>query len=490
MPRRRIPGPIIPKPHQPEFPGSEELVRPRNAPSDVSPYLTQPAKNWLPGDNIGLGLSPQDEARGWDTRDQKGRLPESVIPPHMSPGQFGPHHFALEDTVSSWEDGGPTRRVSAIHANTRSPTSLEMEEPWRLEHPRLPGFDDNTGRLEPWQQTREEFAADPRSWHHAAKNPEMADSSLVRRGLDLPNEERAQGLHLGTMQAALDRRTQVVPERPSNSVTREVVKDPVLGHLSDFDSVAHEEASPEHSSPVFSYRLRFNPSGGITDQGQAWNSTHFNRLYKNEAEDPGSTSIVVPNRESLISHHEAINEALRAGKRVPDHVLAEYGVKPWDTLTPASQRAYREVGVAPVPTPVQLPTSATHSPAYMRGLRTQSSTGEKTVWAEEEKKRDPKYLAEHADEPPMSRVNPSVMPRDPVDISGFLSNQRRFVRGGNQQTRLPSYLQGNLFHEAALQARAKGTMQGYDEQDEWRSHIHPLEIGYQRALDHHQGRGE
>lgn len=481
MSRRRIPGPVPPKPHVPEFPGSEELVRPRNEPMDVSPYLTQPHKTWFPDELF--EPSAGDKTRGWGERFQAIPSPESVIPSHMSPGQFGPHHFRVTDKVYHDENGGLSRRVDRVYTNVRSPTSLEIEEPWRLEHPRLPGFDDNTGRLEPWQQTREEFAADPRSWHHASQSPDRTSSASIRRGLDLPNESHEQGLHLGTMQAALDRRGEGLRYRHLNMATGGEVADPVLKRLSDFDHATHnalrhpdDEEVEDTSSPIYSYRLREAPSGASLDQGTDWHGGHFGHIYNNEAEDPGSTSIVVRDRSALMSHHEAVNEALKSGKTVPDHVLAEYGVqKPWHALSPEMQHAYRTRGVAPVPTPIQIPTSRTHSREYMRALARQSSTGDRKM------AHTPESLAAHVDEPPLR----SVMPPHQIRPETVLSLAQT-IHEVPLHEQIPSYLQGNLFHAAAQAAEKKKDPQ-VGKIESWRSLIHPVERLYQHAADFEYG---
>lgn len=484
MPRRRIPGPILPKPFQTKVvPGGSVVARAWHEPSDISPYLTQPDPWWAPK---GKEATSQERERGW-TRTFGGEagFPQTArtLPFHMSPSQFGPHHFSVLTQ---------SKRVTALHVNTRSPTSLEMEEPWRLEHPRLPGFDDNTGRLEPWQQTREEFAADPRSWHHATERPRESTAPSVQQSLDLPTERRKEGLHLGTMQAAIQRRSDPFFARVHNPRTRRATQDPVLGALSDFDSTYGREAyagRPESnidSPAVFSYRLREAPVGAVVDQNYAWNTRHSNRVYNNQSEDPGSTSIVVRDRSALMSHRDAVNEALAAGKPVPAHVLAEYGISDWHGLGPEARQSYRKNGVPEVPTSIHLPNSETHSPEYMRALNQQSSYPFSYRKSPGEQEPQPDILSGRASQPAVRQINP---PRPLTNLATRAALHNEFDIWEGNKKNLPTYLQGNLFHEATLEAHARGTPEGHLLAYGLKSNIHPLETVYQRAFDLEQGRG-
>lgn len=440
MPRRRIPGPILPQPLGRESYDPDGPIPPPQPPSDVSPYLIQPHETWRP--DVGQA-NEAHEVRGW--RATEG--PDApLLPSYLSPSQLGPHHVAV-DTVTQGEGlntGFPGRQVPAtVYVNTRSPTTLEMEEPWRLEHPRLPGFDDNTGRSEPWQQTREEFAADPRSWHHAAHPPGNESTMEVRHAIDVADMEHPQGLHLGTMQAALNRRADYVGPRLKSQVPTE----PVQRSLYDFAQAPPSAFEGKYgrseypgSAPIYSYRLRDTPSGAVRDMGDSWDTTHFGKVYQNRTEDPYSTSMVVRRRADLMSHHDFINEALKAGKDVPAHVMAEYGVKDWDRLSPQEQSKYRSEGVKNVPTPIQTPTWFTHSLEYIHSLSSQSSiAGEGSERSE---------LEEHAEESPIRRVlSPRASPKGAIR-EVLATSGERFGHYG-----LPPYLQGNLFHSAATRLR-------------------------------------
>lgn len=142
--------------------------------------------------------------------------------------------------------------------------------------------------LEPHQQTREQFANDPRSWWHGRYSEQ-----LPRTG-----GQRNAGVHVGSFGSSDKRRRDLGPSRKFKGT--------------------YDNPQPWRSFPV---RLRGEHSNTPTeglgrDEGARWNPKGGIHYYENRIEDPGSISALVPSRENLLTHSQSIKEAKAQGKYV------------------------------------------------------------------------------------------------------------------------------------------------------------------------------
>jgi hypothetical protein len=68
----------------------------------------------------------------------------------------------------------------------------------------------------------------------------------------------------------------------------------------------------------------------IDDEGESWERKHGNHYYRNEYEDPGSTSVILHDERragaslNFKPWRAHVSEAIRMGSKVPSHVEALY----------------------------------------------------------------------------------------------------------------------------------------------------------------------
>lgn len=147
-------------------------------------------------------------------------------------------------------------------------------------------------RLEPHQQTRQQFADDPRTWWHGRYSEAMPKTGGQRNA----------GIHVGTFGSSDKRRRDLGPSRKFK------------------DGKAQEWRS-------FPVRLRGavgnEPKSHGYDEGARWSARRGIHYYENQIEDAGSISAMVPSRENLLTHSQAVKEAKQKGLYVHPHILWE-----------------------------------------------------------------------------------------------------------------------------------------------------------------------
>jgi hypothetical protein len=144
--------------------------------------------------------------------------------------------------------------------------------------------------LEPHQQTRSQFANDPRTWWHGRYSEQ-----LPRTG-----GQRNAGIHVGTFGSSDKRRRDLGPSRKST-----------------------KEGTPQEwrSFPVRLQGETANmPGEHGYDEGAKWSSKRGIHYYENQVEDAGSISALVPSRASLLTHSQSIKEAQQKGLYVHPHI--------------------------------------------------------------------------------------------------------------------------------------------------------------------------
>lgn len=189
------------------------------------------------------------------------------------------------------------------------------------------------------EMTREEFESQPGTYFHGHPTG------------NFNWEERGQGFHVGSKQAATDA---VVARAAYGKYPGDVpIPAPFLGHrvaVNDPARPYHRSeavAHPEHVrggrivSPMVNWPGSLGSYGkgdhgdmvnsgdamangrvaAINSRGQTMRQGIY---YKNASEDAGSVSAVLPNRQSFKTHEDLIIEARARGARVPSRVLKEY----------------------------------------------------------------------------------------------------------------------------------------------------------------------
>jgi len=170
----------------------------------------------------------------------------------------------------------------------RSQYLNDMGREHRHRNPQLFSVEGSEFMLEPHQQTRSQFAADPRTWWHG------------RYGEQLPRTGGAKnaGIHVGSFGAADKRRRD-------------------LGPSHKFPGTYDEGPQPWRSFPV---RLKGettpnwqgpggSPANPAPDEGNRWSPKEGVHYYRNAVEDSGSISALAPSRQFLQTHGEAVKAA-------------------------------------------------------------------------------------------------------------------------------------------------------------------------------------
>lgn len=242
-------------------------------------------------------------------------------------------------------------------------------EQWtgRIERTELPRHDGRPAQLH--ELTREQFARHPHTLWHATPSGGMGDGVIhfgthkaaytalkanmgsgSASGLEWQPDEPVEKLHAELAEPKNHWRGKpkdwhaepafipliVAPERLDEMVDvhTQLGKSFNGGDMQDSgDGLANELVRP-YSPSVIEY-------ADFADQQRAgyW--------YRNESEDVGSVSGVVPHKSWLLTHEQIIQRALSAGLPVPAHVLAQYpALKP--SLSSVTQPA-AELGLRKTP---------------------------------------------------------------------------------------------------------------------------------------------
>lgn len=180
-------------------------------------------------------------------------------------------------------------------------------------------------RAEPYEQTAAQFHNRPDVFVHGRYERTMPGS----RELDLHDSSIArQGFHAGTEAAAEDRLMQLgVPWADHSPRFYHGRVDP--GRMRN--TAVPGDWEHKENSLGGAVRQAWDP-GRLPDEGEEWGSMHHGSYYRNDYEDKGSTSVVLPVEhiggryipQNFQTHREAISEALRQRRTVPAHVKAVY----------------------------------------------------------------------------------------------------------------------------------------------------------------------
>lgn len=134
--------------------------------------------------------------------------------------------------------------------------------------------------LEPHQQTREQFAKDPRTWWHGRHSEALPTKA---------GEARNAGIHFGTLASAHQRKQKLGP--------------------------SHKKTSSGEMQPYRFFPIRLageavnTPAKAGQDEGNSWAPKPGHYFYKNQVEDPGHVSVKAPDRKAVMTHGDFIKAA-------------------------------------------------------------------------------------------------------------------------------------------------------------------------------------
>jgi hypothetical protein len=171
--------------------------------------------------------------------------------------------------------------------------------------------------LEPHQQTRAQFAADPRTWWHGRHNENLPTKAGAARNA---------GIHFGTLAAAHQRKQKLGPSH----------------------KLVGSKNVPVHAQPYRFFPVRMTGAPSNTpreaghDEGARWEETPGIHYYQNDVEDRGSISAKVPSRKDVSTHGDLIKQA---GKRVHPMIAWEHqqlGRRQYDPETKSGEQVRDE----------------------------------------------------------------------------------------------------------------------------------------------------
>lgn len=193
----------------------------------------------------------------------------------------------------------------------------------------LPGMEDMTP-AQPHEQTPAQFHNRPDVFFHGR----MEDPRVSRS--DLPRQ-RSWDFHAGTSQSARDRMEDLGLPRAGKEArffAGQVDPDsmqnpPPTGNPHDPPPLQVVKKGPNR----YTHRVIKDPANEwrINDPGEGWDPADTNSYYRNEAEDIGSTSVLLNSRSvahgyTFTPWRTSVEGALESGERVPHHVKAIYDV--------------------------------------------------------------------------------------------------------------------------------------------------------------------
>lgn len=175
--------------------------------------------------------------------------------------------------------------------------------------------------LEPHQQTRAQFAADPRTWWHGRHSEALPTKA---------GEARNAGIHFGTLASAHQRKQKLGPSTKYRPPDKE-------------SGMQDRYPQPYRFFPV---RITGTPSNTPKeaghDEGARWEETPGVHYYQNDVEDRGSISAKVPTRKDVSTHGDLVKQA---GKRVHPMIAWEHqqlGRRQYDPETKSGEQVRTE----------------------------------------------------------------------------------------------------------------------------------------------------
>lgn len=201
------------------------------------------------------------------------------------------------------------------------------------------GKNSPTRRLEHAEMRPDQFREMPGAFYHGTYHPVMPTNEN-----GLTDAWSSAGVHLGSLDAAKERLTQLGPrdEKVRKRFTRP-------GH--EFIPVEDTDAPGQIHARRVVGGVRNTPARPSRDLGGAWLSDpelEKSQYYRNRHEGKGSIAIRVANDEDITSHSQAIEKAIATGGRVHplNRALLEQGGEHLDKpeefrVTPEDFRAYK-----------------------------------------------------------------------------------------------------------------------------------------------------
>jgi hypothetical protein len=188
----------------------------------------------------------------------------------------------------------------------------------------LPGME-SMSRAEPHEQTESQFHNRPDVFVHGRYEPLKPGPRELVFNEDEANSSK--GFHAGTETSS--------HERMSALGTPWAGTSPKFYHGS-VDVTRMNNNSTPGAWETGSFRQY--DRGRAQDEGQGWTPEDHGKYYRNDYEDVGSTSAVLPFEKHLdhgehfgehtpgnfLTHRQAVSDALSQGKTVPGHVKAVY----------------------------------------------------------------------------------------------------------------------------------------------------------------------
>jgi hypothetical protein len=181
---------------------------------------------------------------------------------------------------------------------------------------------------EPHEQTPAQFLNRPDTFVHGR---------FVEKDMHPSTEWHKMGysMHAGTHAAALDRLEQLGSPRGGRKQHARFYAgtvDPKRMYNPPPSGDVHDHGDQEVTQTPFRFEKAkvTKPNSNewrIKDQNEDWNETHHDKYYRNNAEDIGSTSVILSARgdqTNFKSWRRHVSDALQQGKAVPKHVEAVY----------------------------------------------------------------------------------------------------------------------------------------------------------------------
>lgn len=200
-------------------------------------------------------------------------------------------------------------------------TNIWDEQYHKIPDPRLFPVSGHDFRLEPHQQTREQFASDPRTWWHG------------RYGEQLPRTgtQKSAGIHVGTEAAARIRQKALGTSTKTSASEKANPTGPIMRNYQG-EVWLNAQGFPMRETQKQPYRffpvrlagpMTNTPETPAYDEGNRWHPKSGITFYRNDVEDRGSISALVPKRAQLQTHGDLIKAAQERGETVHPNILWE-----------------------------------------------------------------------------------------------------------------------------------------------------------------------
>lgn len=189
---------------------------------------------------------------------------------------------------------------------------------------------EHLGAAEPHEQTPEQFLSRPDTFIHGRYMDKDMHSTAQPHLMGYT-------LHAGTRAAAMDRLEQLGAPyggRKQHARFFAGTVDPRRMRNQPPSGDVHDHGDQEVTRRIYggSEETKITKPNvnewRIKDQNEDWAEEHHDHYYRNEAEDPGSTSVIVstptPGMTNFKPWRKHVSEALKYGQPVPKHVEALY----------------------------------------------------------------------------------------------------------------------------------------------------------------------